>query len=153
MQSIQMRLALAAVVLAVAAFALGFIASGNADGGSKESDIISGIAFIDGAGLHEIDESITVSKDIPDDAHARTLEVQTVVKLTDWPDDLDDDAEKLADALGKFAMSIDSDNPNMAEVATLIEGAHSQYHNFSHDVWTWLQDQAGIEAHGGDAHQ
>lgn len=153
MHSIQLRLALAAVVLAVAAFALGFVACGGGDGGSNESEILSGIAFVDAAGLHEIDESIVVNKDIPDTAHARTLEVQTAVKLTDWPSDLDDDADKLADALGKFAMAIDTDNPNMAEVAKLVEDAHSQYHNFSHEVWTWLQSEAGIEAHAEDAHQ
>ena len=76
----------AAVALAVAAGL--FAAACSDDSESDSSAMISGISILDAAGFHGIDETINDDRDIPADAATVARKAQTIVNLTEWPEDL-----------------------------------------------------------------
>ncbi len=143
-----------------AALALGMVALGGAalfgacnseESGSQESEVLSAITILDGAGLHGNDESINEENEIPADARTVALKMQAVVELTAWPSDVEDAADELARTFSDFAAALDGDNPDMGRAGELAAQAHDQEHDLSHDVWAWLQEEAGIEvAESGD---
>jgi hypothetical protein len=145
--------AVAGIALA-ALVALGAAACGDDDGGgSQHAEAISAITILDKAGLHDIDEAINEDKEVPPTARTTALHMQALVNLTDWPGDFDDDARALEKTFADLAASLDSDNPDLGKAGTLAKQAHDQEHELSHNLWAWLQDEAGIEASGGDAEE
>ena len=146
---ISRRALLAATALAVVG---GFVACGDdGGGGSQDAEVISAINIIDNAGLHDIDVSINEEDEIPADARTVALRLQAVLELTEWPGDLEDSAEALGQTFAELAAVLDGEDPDMEQAGELAAKAHDEGHDFSQDVWSYLQEEAGIEpAEGGD---
>jgi hypothetical protein len=138
---------------ALTIIAAGLFAACGSDGGSQEAEVISAINILDKAGLHDIDEGINDEQEIPADARTVALHLQAVVELTSWPGDLEDAAGELAQTFADFAAALDGENPNMARAGELAAQAHDQEHDFSHDAWAWLQEEAGIEVEEEGDHE
>ncbi|MEX0781346.1 MAG: hypothetical protein WD557_01765 [Dehalococcoidia bacterium] len=128
-------------------------ACGSDDGASQESEVLSAISILDGAGLHGIDESINEENEIPADARTVALHMQALVELTQWPSDVEDAADGLAQAFEDFAAALDGDSPDMARAGELAAKAHDEQHDLSHDVWAWLQEEAGIDVQESGDHE
>jgi len=132
---------------------LGFAAcGGDDDHQSQNASVVNAIAFLDSAGLHEIDESINLNQKIPVTARTTVLHMQTAVLLTDWPSELDAPAKKLAALLGDLALVLNADTPDLASVSPSSTAAHAAWHDFSQAVWSHLQTEAGLGAPAKDAH-
>ena len=101
---------------------------------SNAVSVVSGISFLDKAGLHDIDTSINEEKTVPGDARTTALKAASVTKLTAWPADLQDEAS----ALGQIFAE-------MAAAGAAATKAHDAQHDFSHEVWQWVYGEAGIE--------
>lgn len=144
----------AAGLLAVLALVSALLAAacGGDDAGGGDAAIINAITVLDTAGLHDIDEAINDQQTVPANARTVARKLQAVVLLTEWPDDLADDAEALAGTLGELAAALDADPVDMARAGQLAAKAHDDEHDFSHAVWEHLYGEAGIagEADGHD---
>jgi len=120
---------------------------------SEESDedadaraVLHAMMAMDGAGLHGFDEAINTDGEIPSSAGTTMVELQTVIGLTPWPDDFEDDATALSETFGRAASLLAAESPNLAEVGEALKAAHDEEHDFSHHVWEWLRDEADVEA-------
>jgi len=114
---------------------------------AQNADAISAIDIIDKAGLHDIDTSISTDGKVPATAQTTATHLQAVALLTDWPtQQLKDDAKKLADVFGTLADSLNSSTPDLKKAGEAAHNAHEAQHDFSKEVWTYLQGEAGIKA-------
>jgi hypothetical protein len=153
--SYRVAAAAAATILAASLFAAcsdDDDAEGSGAAGST-LDVVSAIDFIDGAGLHGIDVSINEEDEIPASAASTARKVQAVTLLAAWPADLQGAATTLAGIFGTLAEALEAEEPDMAAAGEAAKNAHDAQHDFSHDVWAYLQEEAGIEAHGDDGHE
>ncbi len=133
------------IVLTALAVAFTAVACGGDSEETSTADVISAISIMDSAGLHEIDESIDNDKTIPGDAQSTAEKLQAIALLTEWPTkDLETQATNLAKILGEMASALDSENPDMAKVAQAVQKAHDAEHDFSHEVWKHLHEEAGM---------
>lgn len=135
-----------AAISTLALGALGIAACGDDDGeeGGQNAAVFTAISALDNAGLHEIETEIVETGTPPGDAQATALRMQTIVKLTDWPKDLQADADKLAQYLGEMASALGgNDKEKMKEASGK---AHDAAHDLSHEAWIYLQKQAGVSA-------
>ncbi|MEP7214775.1 MAG: hypothetical protein ABI782_00895 [Anaerolineaceae bacterium] len=145
------RCALSASLLVV--IALGFAGcGGDDDHAGQNSSVVNAIAYIDSAGLHDIDESINLNNKIPATARTTVLHMQTAVLLAEWPSELDAPAKKLAALLGDLALVLNADTPDLAKVGPSSTAAHAAWHDFSQAVWSHLQAEAGLGGPATDAH-
>ena len=141
-----------------ALLALGFLVSAAcSDGGdsdaSRDAQVLNAINILDKAGLHEIDESIKDKKEIPANARTTAQQLQAVTAITEWPDDLQSQADALAKIFEELAAALDGDNPDMAKAADASRKAHDGQHDFSHEVWKHLYEQGGVNTGAaGDGH-
>lgn len=131
-------------ILAVASVSLAIACSGD-DTSPAEVDVVSAITTLDNAGLHAIDESINDSQEVPADARTTALRMAAVTRLADWPDEFEESADQLANTFSELAAALDSDSPDLARAGELARRAHDEQHDLSGDIWTWLQEEAGIE--------
>ena len=138
--------------LAVGAFAIGALAfAACGDSGTttaaKNAQAASAINILDNAGLHEIDDSITNQNTVPPTADTTATHLQTVLLVTEWPtSQLSDDAKKLAGKLGTLATALNTDKPDMKAAGAAAHDVHESEHDFSHEVWEYLQSKAGVKA-------
>lgn len=149
-------LALLFAVLAVVGAVLLASCSGDDDddqgngGTSATQGVLQAILFLDGAGLHGIDDAINEDGEIPADAVTVARKAEAVTRLTDWPSDLERSADALARIFADMAATLDSETPDMDAAGQVATQAHDAQHDFSHDVWQHLYAEAGVEAGGGD---
>lgn len=115
-------------------------------GGSANASAALAAAAIDGAGLHDLEETLTARKPPDADARTRLRHLETTVRLTGWPDGLDDEAAELADSLAALAAAVDSAATDYARAAPLATAAHDLAHDFTHEVWAALAKEAGLSA-------
>jgi len=108
-------------------------------------DVVSAITTLDNAGLHAIDESINDSQEVPADARTTALRMEAVTRLADWPDEFEEPADQLANTFSELAVALDSDSPDLARAGELAKRAHDEQHDLSGNIWTWLQEEAGME--------
>lgn len=139
------------MTIAVAALALS-ACGGSSNDKAQDTAALTGVSFIDSAGFHEIDDEITQKQTVPPTAHTVALHIQAVALGTDWPKELKDPAKAVADRMGEFAAIIDTDNPDMKKAADASNKAHAAYHDFSHKVWDYLQEQAGMKVAADTSH-
>ncbi len=134
--------------MALALSACGSDSDGNGSSDSaRNADAISAMNIIDNAGLHDIDTSISTDGKVPATAQKTATQLQTIALLTDWPtQQLTDDAKKLATVFGALADSLNSSTPDMKKAGEAAHNAHESAHDFSKEVWTYLQGKAGIKA-------
>lgn len=149
---------------AVAMLALGataFAACGDDDDSSKttpaaataapvstsDTDVISAIQILDGAGFHGIDTSLNTDKVVPTTAGTTAVHMQALVTLTKWPTaDLQKQADALAVSLGALASAVSAgDQSDIAKAGAAAKKAHDDEHAFSRATWTYLQEKAGIK--------
>lgn len=133
--------------LAVLALATVGLAAGACSGGGaspSEISVVSAITTLDNAGLHAIDELINEDQEVPADARTTALRMEAVTRLADWPEEFEDAASQLAKTLGELAVALDSDNPDLIAAGQLAKRAHDEHHDLSSEIWTWLQEKAGI---------
>ena len=64
-----------------------------------------------------------------------------------------DDAKKLADALGALAAATDSATPDLKAAGAASMDVHEKSHDFSREVWDYLQAKAGIKPDGTMVHE
>jgi hypothetical protein len=121
------------------------IAGCGSDSSNSNAEVASAISILDGAGMHEIDESVNSKKEIPPTAQNTALHMQTVLLVTGWPGDLKEPAKKMAALLGTMASTLDTPQPDMAKVGPAVKAAHDAWHDFSVLVWDYLAGKAGLE--------
>jgi hypothetical protein len=134
--------------LALAAVALTACGS-DTSAATKNAAAISAINMIDKAGLHDLDTAINKDGTVPATARTTALHLQTVALLTEWPSkQMKDDAKKLADALGALADATNSATPDLKKAGAAATDVHEKAHDFSKEVWDYLDGKAGIKADG-----
>jgi len=144
--SLRIRGAIAALAAIAVATTLFAAACGDDSGGSKELDTVAAINILDKAGLHGLDDSMTKDKTIPSTALATYQQLQTITLLTKWPNsDLEKKADALAKIFGDAAAAVDADKPDITKAAAAAHNAHEAAHDFSHAVWDYLYDKAGLK--------
>lgn len=154
-EMLRKRLLGVAMAATVALTAAAFAGCGSDDsGGTTDADVLASIQILDKAGLHDIDVSINETKEVPATAQTTARHMETLLKLTKWPTDaLDKEADTLAATLKELAAAVDAgDKSDLAKAGELAGKAHDQQHEFSGNVWTYLQKQAGTNPAGGDSH-
>ncbi|MGE0600898.1 MAG: hypothetical protein AB7J35_16735 [Dehalococcoidia bacterium] len=117
---------------------------GGNSAASANAEVLNAIAFIDGAGLHAIDESINTDKTVPATAKTTSDKVQTVLNITTWPKDLQSQAKALSDIMAGLSASLEGDKPDLAKAGEAATKAHEGSHDFSHAVWDYLYKQGGV---------
>jgi len=147
----------AAFSAALASLALAALAATACGGGDNEkaqiSASIAAVTYFDNSGFHEIDDQLTQKGTLDPTAHSVAVHIQTVALTTDWPKELQAGAKGLAQAMGDFAMAVDTDKPDLKKATELSNKAHASWHAFSTQVWSHLQEHAGLKAGtGSDAH-
>lgn len=146
------RLFLTAACLAAGLFAFALAACGDDGGDDHSADsaaVLSAIAYLDKAGLHDLDVSINEKNEIPASARNHALKLQAVTLITEWPDDLESEAKALATIFGDLAKALDGDKPDAKVAGPLAKKAHDGQHDFSEKVWTHLKEEAGLAATAG----
>lgn len=150
LKKILLPVSLVAIVI-VAAVAVTACGGDGADSkATTNAQALNAIAYIDGAGIHEIDQSINTDKTIPATAKVTADKVHTVLNITEWPNkDLKSKAEALANLFADMSASLDGDSPDLTKAGEATKKAHDGYHDFSHAVWDYLYGQGGV--HDPDA--
>ncbi|MGE3074931.1 MAG: hypothetical protein AB7N24_02280 [Dehalococcoidia bacterium] len=137
-----------AAIALLGAVALAACGDDDDDGGnstaSANAEVLNAIAYIDAAGIHGINESITTDKTIPPTAKATADKVQTVLNITTWPKDLQPQAKALSAIFADMSASLEGDSPDLAKAGDASTKAHDGYHDFSHAVWDYLYEQGGV---------
>ncbi len=142
-------LALFASLLVLAALA-GAACGGDDDSGGGNAEVINAINIMDKAGLHDLDTQISTNKTIPSNASTTFQQLQSVALLTEWPTkDLETKAKALAAIFGEAAAATGASTPDMAKAGEASKKAHDGEHDFSHEVWEHLYEEAGVTAGGG----
>ena len=136
------RALLGAAALCVALAAVACDAETPATG---DAAVIGAVAFLDAAGFHAIDEGINTDKTVPATAQAVAQKAATVVELTAWPTkELRASAVVLKTTLVELAGLLDETTPDLAKAGAAAARAHDQHHDFSHDVWAYLNGKSGV---------
>jgi hypothetical protein len=143
-------LAAALATLVIAALAVAACGGGNNDKAQRTA-AITAVSFFDNSGFHEIDDQLTQNGTLDPTAHSVAVHIQAVALTTDWPTELQAGAKGLAQAMGDFAMAIDTDQPDLKKATELSNKAHATWHAFSTQVWNNLQQHAGLQATAGAA--
>lgn len=128
-------------------------ACGGDDGEAHADDtsvtsVVSAVTYLDGLGLHGIDDSINKDQKIPADARAKALKAQAVAKTAPWPAELKPKADALAAIFGEMAAALEGDSPDLAKAGAAAKKAHDAEHEFADAAWAWIFEQAGIEGPG-----
>lgn len=135
-------LALVVAVLSLTAPLAAACGTIGGDGAGSDLTIMAAIMYLDSAGLHDIEVEVEKTGVPPGDARGRALRMEAIVRLTEWPDELDNRAKKLAQLLGDMATSLAGNDPKMA--AQAVTKAHNAEHDFSFYAWEYLQKKAGV---------
>lgn len=138
---------LAAAAVATALFAAACGSSGDSDE-SRNAAVLNAINILDNGGLHGFDESLNDDKTVPATARATLQKLQAVTALTEWPDELSDEAEALEKIFADMVAALSGDNPDVAKAGEAASKAHDGEHEFSGKVWAHLYEEAGISAEG-----
>ncbi len=145
-----------AAAVAVASMILVAAACGDDDDddsgdghGADAAGLVAAIAFLDGLGLHGIDDSINVDGEIPAGAVTAARKAQAVMALAEWPEDLRAEASALEAIFAEMVDVLDAEEPDMAAARDVAARAHDSEHDFSSSVWGYLYREAGIEGGGG----
>lgn len=136
---------IALIVLAFGGIAFAACGDSSTSDSVKNSNTLNAIYIMDKAGLHDIDTSINTNKTIPATAANVATQMQTVALITDWPtQQLKDDAKKLAGLFGTMAVETGAAKPDLAKAGAASHAVHEAEHDFSHEVWAYLQSKGGV---------
>lgn len=140
----------AVAAIATAIFVAGCGSSGDSDE-AKNASVLNAINILDSGGLHGIDDAINGDQEIPANARTTAQKLQAVTALTEWPEDLEDDAEALEATFAEMVAALAGENPDLAKAGEAAAKAHDVEHDFSAAVWAHLYEEADVEA-GGSGH-
>ncbi|MCB0167219.1 MAG: copper chaperone PCu(A)C [Anaerolineae bacterium] len=91
--------------------------------------------LLDTAGLHAIDERLNGQGQIEAGDAGLVSRVNQVVAVTDWPADLNPQADQLQSVLTQYADALGNDD--LAAAKPLATEAHEAQHDLSHAVQSW----------------
>ena len=131
------------------AIALGLVAWSDSENARGDIAVVSTISLIDKAGLHTFDEALNKDGKIPATARTTALQLQTATLLTEWPNEFTSKSKALATILGDFAKSLEGENPDVKKAGEAAKKAHDAAHDFTHEVWAHLYEEAGVQAGSG----
>lgn len=130
--------------LVVSMLAVSAACSSGSSGAKEESGVIAGVAYLDAAGLHDIDESINTNKTVPATARTVALKSAAVVRNTEWPSANKTAARNLADTMVALAEELDKENVDMAKAGELAHKMHEEAHDFTDAVWNELYGKVNL---------
>lgn len=111
-------------------------------------EIVSAVNALGGAGLHGVDESVNDNGEIPDGAAGPISRAILAMQATNWPDDLQADADAVLDVLHKLVEALGDGNVEAAgPVAT---EAHELGHDFADAATQHVLSSLGIESEGDE---
>lgn len=116
----------------------------------QTANMVATLNLLDNAGLHEAEEALIAGEELPEGLNGRVLASLRAVAVTDWPDELDADAQGLQDALLVFFDALR--DPETSDLAGTSTAAHEAWHEFSGDGWMYLGASAGLTTTGDDDH-
>jgi len=116
----------------------------------QAANMVATLNLLDNAGLHEAQEALMAGEEAPDGLNGRVLAGLRSVAVTDWPDELDADAQGLQDALQVFFEALR--DPETSDLLGTSTAAHEAWHEFSGDGWTYLAESAGLTTTGDNDH-
>ncbi len=136
-------------LLALVASACGGDDDDSATATSSASGEITAVIFLDNAGLHDIDEAINDTKEVPANARTSVLKAAAVLRNTDWPADHEADAESLAKTMVELAEALQAEPVDMAKAGELAAKVHDDAHDFTSAIWNELYEAADLPVAGG----
>lgn len=142
-------------VTALSIIAFGASACGDDDADAEAASTSStqsvalGASYLDKAGLHDIDESINTDKKVPSTARTVMLQAAAVVRTTDWPSGEDAAAKSLGDTMEQLADVLGKDPVDMAKAGELAAKVHDDAHDFTHEIWNHVYEEADLPVAGG----
>lgn len=138
--------------LVIFVLAVSAACSSGSSGAKEESGVIAGVAYLDAAGLHEIDESINNNKTVPATARTVALKSAAVIRNTEWPTENKTAARNVADTMVALAEELDKENIDMVKAGELAKKMHEDSHEFAEEVWNVLYGKANLPVtpHGHD---
>ncbi len=118
----------------------------------RHANMVATLNLLDDVGFHHLNETIAEEEIAPAGTVGSIRTALRAVAVTDWPDDLAADAGGLQTKLDSFLDSLLADETGEPLTdASLV--AHDGYHDFTDLGWTYLADQAGLDASSGDDHE
>lgn len=135
------------ILLAVAA--LGVLACGSEDDDADtDGQVLLALTILDSMDYHAMANAI-VGGVVPPDAESKTSRGLAVVRMTEWPTELQDSADAteqaLSDLLAELRRPNRTDTLHAGEAA---EAVHDIEHGLSSRGWDYLEEQQGVEADG-----
>ena len=112
--------------------------------------IVSAANEIGAAGLHGVDESVNDNGEIPEGAAGPINRAILAMQVTDWPDDLQGDADTLLDVLHELVEALGDGNVEAA--GPVAADAHELGHEFADAAAQHVLASLGIEPEG-DEHE
>lgn len=91
--------------------------------------------FLDSAGFHEMEESLTNNQTIDPTFNSIVKRVKKVLEQTIWPTELNSSAQELIETLSQFSDSLVANN--VTEATTLGSKVHEEQHELSHLIDSW----------------
>ncbi len=113
----------------------------------QHANMIATLNLLDDVVFHELNETIATDEIAPAGTVGTIRTALRAVAATAWPDDLDADAADFQAKLDSFLDSLLADETGapLTEVSLV---AHDGYHDFTDLGWTYLGEQAGLDASG-----
>ena len=121
-------------------------------GSTDNANVLNAINILDKAGLHGIDDSINKDRTIPASARTTAQQLQAVTSITEWPSDLEDEADALAEVFEAMAAALEGGTPDLTKAGEAAAKAHDAQHDFSHEVWEYLYEKGGVETGASEGH-
>lgn len=118
-------------------------ANHDTGGNNQVFQITVATYLLDTAGFHDMDLRLNEEGIImPGDA-GTVNRVNGALAATDWPDELQAEADHLMSVLAEYAEALSNDDLEAAKL--LASTAHDAQHDLSHSVENWLAGAAGHE--------
>ena len=118
-------------------------ASHDAGGSDQVFQVTIAAYLMDTAGFHGMDVRLNEEGVImPGDAGTVTR-VNGALAATDWPDELQAEADQLMAVLAEYAEALSNDDVEAAK--SLASATHDAQHDLSHSIENWLSGGTGHE--------
>lgn len=106
--------------------------------------MITTLNQLDAVGFHELNETIAADEMAPAGTAGPIGKAETAIAATDWPADLQTDADQFQADLATFLAAVEADTQGQEMVDAAL-AAHNDYHAFTDSAWTYIGDQVGVE--------
>lgn len=110
----------------------------------QTANMIAALNVADAMGIHEANETIAEGGEPPEGINGRVLAALRAAAATQWPADLQADAQTFEEELQTFYDALA--NRETSDIVGTALAAHNAYHEFTGAAWTMLGDMAGVTA-------